>query len=121
MRKLLLLFATLTVLMISCERQPPLHLYDSAEADFNLPLIDLQLDVYWNYDLNYELSYDVKYDWRSEWYFGWDDNDRAVFGELGYTEPDEFNLRRYYTGDIPNGPRLSVRQDKVYGKTFSGR
>lgn len=121
MRKLLLLFATLTVLMVSCERQPPLHLYDSAEVDFTLPLIDLQLDVYWNYDLNYELTYDVKYDWRSEWYYGWDDNDRAVFGELGYTEPDEFNLRRYYTGDIPNGPRLSVRPDKVYGKTFSGR
>ena len=121
MRKLLLLFATLTVLMVSCERQPPLHLYDSAEVDFTLPLIDLQLDVYWNYDLNYELTYDVKYDWRSEWYYGWDDNDRAVFGELGYTEPDEFNLRRYYTGDIPNGPRLSVRADKVYGKTFSGR
>lgn len=119
MRKLLLLFATLTVLMASCERQPPLHLYDSAEVDFNLPLIDLQLDVYWNY--NWELSYDVKYDWRAEWYYGWDDNDRATFGELGYVEPTEFNLRRYYTGDIPNGPRLSVRPDKVYGKTFSGR
>ena len=50
MRKLLLLFATLTVLMASCERQPPLHLYDSAEVDFTLPLIDLQLDVYWKYD-----------------------------------------------------------------------
>ena len=71
MRKLLLLFATLTVFMASCERQPPLHLYDSAEVDFTLPLIDLQLDVYWNYDLNYELTYDVKYDWRAEWYYGW--------------------------------------------------
>ena len=121
MRKLLLLFATLTVLMASCERQPPLHLYDSAEVDFTLPLIDLQLDVYWNYDLNYELTYDVKYDWRAEWYYGWDDNDRAVFGEMGYVEPDEFNLRRYYTGDVPYGPRLSVRKDKVYGNTFSGR
>jgi len=117
MRKLLLLFATLTVLMASCERQPPLHLYDSVEVEFNLPMIDLQLDVYWNYDLNYE----VKYDWRAEWYYGWDDNDRAVFGEMGYVEPDEFNLRRYYTGDVPYGPRLSVRKDKVYGNTFSGR
>ena len=91
MRKLLLLFATLTVLMASCERQPPLHLYDSAEVDFTLPLIDLQLDVYWKY--NWELTYDAKYDWRAEWYYGWDDNDRAVFGEMGYVEPDEFNLR----------------------------
>jgi hypothetical protein len=117
MRKLL--FATLTVLMASCERQPPLHLYDSVEVDFNLPMIDLQLDVYWKYD--WELTYDVKYDWRSEWYYGWDDNDRAVFGEMGYVEPNEFNLRRYYTGDVPYGPRLNVRKDKVYGKTFSGR
>lgn len=103
--------------LFSCERQPPLHLYDSAEVDFTLPIIDLQLDVYWNY----ELTYGVYYDWTTEWYYGWDDNDRAVFGELGYTEPNEFNLRRYYTGDIPNGPRLSVHRDKVYGKTFSGR
>ena len=118
MRKLLL-FTTVTVLMVSCERQPPLHLYDSVEVDFYLPMIDLQLDVYWKYD--WELTYDVEYDWRSEWYYGWDDNDRAVFGELGYVEPNEFNLRRYYTGDIPNGPRLNVRKDKVYGRTFSGR
>lgn len=118
MRKLMqLLFASASLLAISCERQPPLHLYDSAEADFNLPLIDLQLDVYWNY----ELAYGIYYDWTTEWYYGWDDADRAVFGELGYTEPTEFNLRRYYTGNLRYGPHRSVHRDYIYGKTFSGR
>lgn len=118
MRKLIqLLFASASLLAMSCERQPPLHLYDSAEADFRLPIIDLQLDVYWNY----ELSYGIYYDWKAEWWYGWDETDRALLGELGYTEPNEFNLRRYYTGDRRYGPHQSVHRDKVYGKTFSGR
>ena len=109
--------AAMALFCSSCKREPPLHLYDSATADFQLPVIDLQLDVYWDY----EMVYGIHYDWRDEWYYGWDEDDRATFGELGYTEPTEFNLRRYYTADTPYGRHQRVYKDRVYGKTFSGR
>ena len=94
----------LAVSLVSCEREPPLHLYDAQEIDTDLPLVDLDLEVFWDY----ELSFDVQYDWHAEWYYGWDEHDLEIFGELGYTEPTVFNLRRYYTGEVPNGPHTSV-------------
>jgi hypothetical protein len=101
---------------VSCI-EPPLHLYNTKDVNLDIPVVDLDLQVYWDY----EMSFDISYDWEAEWHYGWDDTDLQMFGELGYSEPTTFNLRRYYTGDIPNGPRLSVRPDKVYGKSFSGR
>ena len=42
----------------------------------------------------------------------------AVFGELGYTEPTEFCLRRYYTSNVPKGPHTSVRAHTVTSNPF---
>ena len=103
--------------LFGCEREPELHLYDAAEVDYKLPLIDLELDVVWNY----ELFYGIDYDWQSEWYYGWDDNDRRIFGELGYTEPTVFNLRRYYTGSQAYGPHTNREAEKIYGHNYQGR
>ena len=116
MKKLITVLCLLP-LLASCERMPELHLYDSADVDYTLPLIDLNLEVYWDY----ELSYGVYYDWRAEWFYGWDEADKQLFGELGYTEPTVFNLRRYYTGEAPYTPHAYALSDKVYGNTFHGR
>ena len=114
MRRCLLpsLFA-LSLVFAACEREPELHLYDAAEVAFDLPIIDLSLEVYWDY----ELSYGVSYDWRSQWYYGWDDEDRQLFGEIGYEQPQAFHLRRYFTV-APYAPHTSVLSDYVKGTTF---
>ena len=118
MKKLVILFTAMVVLLtISCKREPELYLYDAADADFKLPIIDLQLDVYWDYTL----IYGIDYDWKAEWYYGWDDIDRQLFGELGYEMPSVFNIRRYYTNSQPYAPHDQVVSDKINGTTFHGR
>ncbi len=100
-----------------CSPEPPLHLYDAEEIALEMPVIDLALDVYWDY----ETDFGIDYNWRAEWYYGWDDVDREIFGELGYTMPKVFNLRRYYTASTPYAPHTSVIPNTVEGYTFSDR
>ena len=97
------LFAVLGVFglflsLIGCRREPPLHLYWE-KTEFEFPIVELDLEVYWDY----ELALGINYDWRAEWYYGWDDEDRRLFGEIGYTEPTAFNIRLYHTGDEAYG------------------
>lgn len=101
---------------VACEREPLLHLYDEGNVDLELPVVDLDLQVYWDY----EMSYGIHYDWRAEWFYGWDEEDKRIFGEMGYTTPNVFNLRRYYTGEHPNAHHTSVLPATVYGTHFRG-
>lgn len=99
------------VSLTSCYREPPLHLYDWG---LQFPMVELRLDIYWNYENNLGIDYD----WRSEWYYGWDEEDKRIFGELEYVVPNRFFLRRYYTGDVPYGSRIYKREAYVIGKVF---
>ena len=110
-----LLLPTLTFLY-ACERKPELHLYEGENVVIDLPIVDLDLQVYWDY----EMDFNVQYDWRAEWYYGWDETDTEIFGEIGYVLPSVFNLRRYYTGDEPNQPHQSVLAATVEGTHFQG-
>ena len=114
-----LIFFTLqaSLFFVSCTPEPPLHLYDAQEVELEQPVIDLNLEVYWDY----ELDFGLEYDWKTEWYYGWDEEDRRLFGELGYTEPTVFNLRRYYTVDVPYAPHNSVVANTVNGRQFRGQ
>lgn len=104
------------MLVCSCVREPELHLPGGARPDLDIPMVDLDLQAYWNY----ELEYGVSYDWRAEWYYGWDERDSLTFGPIGYTEPNVFNLRRYYTKHTPYSPHTSVLSTTVTGRTFHG-
>ena len=118
-RSLLLGFTSLTALsplVAGCERSPELHLHCGGHVTTELPVVDLELSVLWNY----EITGDIAYDWRQEWLYGWDDADRSIFGELGYTRPEAFNIRRYFTGTEPNGPHTRVLADKIHGKSYAG-
>ena len=101
----------------SCSPEPPLHLYDAQEVTMEIPVIDLELEVYWDYDM----IFGVNYEWKAEWYYGWDDYDRELWGELGYTSPTTFNLRRYYTANEQYAPHTSVLANTVEGTHFQGR
>ncbi len=111
-----LLFAVLLMLATAgCEREPMLHLHRSGNVDVDIPIVELELDVYWDYDINFGIDYN----WREEWYYGWDDRDREVFGEMGYTKPAEFQLRRYHTGNEARAPHTNVQRHHVKGYRFS--
>lgn len=107
-----------TSIIGGCNPIPPLHLRDGIDIDTDLPIIDIDLDVMWHYDLAYEFGYDTIYDWRKEWKYGWDDQDEAIFGPIGYTKPEAFNIRRYYQAHDTLAPRSQVLRDYVKGYKF---
>ena len=119
MRKAFLLptlTALLLIVMIACKRDPELHPYDAQPNETRLVFTELDLDTYWDY----EIDLGVMYDWRAEWYYGWDDEDRQIFGEIGYTMPNTFNIRRYFTGDVPYQPHTRVISNTIEGLVFRG-
>lgn len=107
--------------LAACKPEPPLHLYDSVEGGVDIPAPKLELSVVWDYRIEYSVGYTVKYDWRTEWYYNWDNEDINTWGEIGYTEPSKFYMRRYYCGDVPYGPHLRVESpDAFYGNHYQG-
>ena len=103
--------------LICCIRDPELHLFDGGEIDIDLPVVQLELDAYWNY----EITYGITYDWKAEWHYGWDETDYSIFGEIGYTEPTTFHLRRYFTGSTPKAEHTSVLANTITGTSFNGQ
>ncbi len=116
LRHIVLCLLAAMLLLTCCERNPELHLHrETKDITVDLPVVEIELTAYWNYvdSLGY------LYDWEDEWYYGWDDTDLSIFGELGYSTPEVFNLRRYFTGETPLAAHTSVLEDIVEGYTFS--
>lgn len=113
MKKIMIVCLLALLAFSSCYRKPDLHLY-WPEIEMQFPVVDLDLETYWDYEMNLGIDYD----WRAEWYYGWDDEDRRLFGELGYTEPSKFHLRRYYTGHVAGGHRLKRLEVFIEGKHY---
>lgn len=82
--------------------EPPLHLPEES------PEVELELQV----------QIDVNVDYDAEWFYGWDDKDKELFGELNYVEPTTFQLRRYFTGDEAYASHQNVLYDVVKGNTY---
>jgi len=101
----------------SCKREPPLHLYDGGNMETEIPFVDLDLEAYWNYGL----IFNVEYDWKAEWHYGWDSQDISLFGNIGYTEPSAYDLRRYYTGNTPYAQHTTVNSEYITQKYFHGK
>ena len=112
---MVLLAVVMVMMLAGCERKPELHLDYSGNINVDLPIVELELDVLWNYDAEAETGYN----WREEWYYGWDDEDKSLFGEIGYTKPSLFQIRRYYTGDQAYAAHTSVLSDVLNGYTYS--
>lgn len=111
-------FVITSIFTISCEREPMLHLHKGGtDISVELPDIDLELQLLWDY----LFSYDVEYDWQSEWLYGWDETDNELFGPLGYPEPTDFNIRRYFTNDVQFGQHTAPYKHYITGKTLSAQ
>lgn len=112
------IFVTLSLgfaALASCDPIPPLHLRYDQEVETELPIVEVNIDVMWQYDLAYAFGYDTTYDWRREWKYGWDEQDEALFGPIGYTKPSSFNIRRYFLGNDTLQKHTSVLRDHVDG------
>ena len=107
--------AGVAALLTNCVRKPDLHLDYIGELVTDLPIVELQLDVFWDYNTDIEGSYN----WRDEWYYGWDETDQSFFGEIGYTKPTSFQIRRYYTGSTAYGEHTSVLADLIDSYSYS--
>ena len=111
-----LLALTLGTCLTGCEREPMLHLHQGGtDVTIDVPMVDVDLQVIWDYNL----SYDVSYDWKAEWQYGWDDTDKELFGELGYDKPNVFNIRRYFTYDVKNGKHGEPYRHQITGNQLS--
>lgn len=111
-------FVITSIFTISCEREPMLHLHKGGtDISVELPDIDLELQLLWDY----LFSYDVEYDWQSEWLYGWDETDNELFGPPGYQEPTDFNIRRYFTNDVQFGQHTAPYKHYITGKTLSAQ
>ena len=97
----------------SCQREPPLNLHKGdTNLDVDLPAVDFELRVIWDY----LFSYDTQYDWQAEWFYGWDDTDTELFGNIGYAEPSAFEIRRYFTRDTQYGAHSAPYSHHVEGR-----
>ena len=117
------MYVTVALLFTSiiggCDPIPPLHLREEIDIDVKFPKVVLDFDVVWNYDLLYEFGYDTVYDWRKEWRYGWDETDSLLFGPIGYTLPEDFNIRRYYLGHDTLAKHTTVLRDQIHGHSFT--
>lgn len=102
--------------LMSCEREPVLYLHHDNQVNFDFAVIELSLDVYWDYNIGFNTSYD----WRTDWYYGWDDEDNRIFGHLGYVMPTAFNIRRYYMGETGQAHHTQVDAYYVKGNSYTG-
>ena len=86
------LFLFLTTFSITSCIEPPLHL-PGQEMKIILPQVDTDIDVAW----------DVHTDVQVKYHFGWDETDAALWDSLEYPMPKLIEVRRYYTGENPDG------------------
>ena len=102
MKKLhIFIYIAALFLLTSCI-EPPLHLPEEpAEVETVL-----------------EVEIDIDADLKTGWYYGWDEEDEKIFGEVNYTQPTSFQIRRYYTGDEANAAHRNVLQDLIDGYTY---
>lgn len=97
---------SLNMVVSSCI-EPPLHL-PGQEILTEMPAVETELSVVWNVDA----------DWETNWYYGWDQTDDEIWGSIGYPTPTSYQVRRYYTGDNPDGPHTEVDAFSIRGTSF---
>lgn len=91
--------------------EPPLNLpAEEVMVDMPAVLTEVKLDVVWN----------VNIDWATQWHYPWDDTDDELFGKIEYPTPTNWEVRRYYVGDIPHAPHTQAGTDgfTIYSTKF---
>lgn len=87
--------------------EPPLHL-PGQEILTEVPIVETRLEVVWN----------VEAGWEADWHYGWDVRDDSIWGGIGYTKPESYQVRRYFTGDKADSPHTEVDAFSIIGTSF---
>lgn len=114
----------LVTAMVGCRRLPTLydHNHQPGHIMTQLPVVDLNLNIYWDYTMDLGWDYNWQYDWQAEWIYGWDETDVNLWGEIGYVEPTHFHLRRYYTRNQAYGPHTRTPlPEYISGRSYSAQ
>lgn len=102
----LVLLLTTAVGVTSCI-EPPL-VRPAEKVMVETPLVVTDLEVVWNVDV----------DWKHDWYYGWDDTDISIWGDLEYPNPSSYEVRRYFLGQEPRVPHTTVDAFTIYSNRF---
>lgn len=92
--------------MTSCI-EPPLKL-PAQEVIVDMPMVLVDLDVVWHLDA----------DWKTHWWYGWDETDRKLWGDIAYPVPSSYEVRRYFLGNETRVPHTNVDPFTIYGTHF---
>ena len=91
---------------------PPLNL-PGQELLAEMPAVETELNVVWN----------VQIDWATDWYYGWDEKDDSIWGDIGYQMPKSYQVRRYYKGNNAHARHTNVdafsTRNSVFRRYFS--
>ena len=87
--------------------EPPLNL-PAQEVKIEMSMDLVVLDNVWN----------LEAEWEEYWYYGWDNIDRELWGDIGYPRPTSYEARRYFLGSKPHAPHTNVDPFTVYGNSF---
>lgn len=110
--KSVLTYLLFAMILVGCVREPPLHLHRGQPVEMYIPIVELDLKVFWQTDIG------VDYDWEKEWTYGWDAEDEKLFGPLGYTYPEVYNLRRYFNNDQKQALHTHREPFELYSTHF---
>ena len=104
--------AAVLLALTACDRKP-LYLCDHGGID--IPMADIDLDVYWDYSI--ELGID--YEWKVEWQYGFDDYPAELSEDkIGYSEPKGYNVYMYHK-DTQDGPYDNAKRGQTEGSMYS--
>ena len=87
--------------------EPPLKL-PAEEVLVDMPIVQVDIDVVWNLDV----------DWRKNWHYGWDEIDEELWGDIEYPTPSNYEVRRYFLGNMPRVPHTTVDAFTVFNTRF---
>ena len=102
----IVLLLTMAAGVTSCI-EPPLKL-PAEEVMVEGPDVIVDLDVVWNVDV----------DWDHDWYYGWDETDVRIWGNIEYPHPSNFEVRRYFLGNETRVPHTQVDAFTILGTRF---
>lgn len=88
--------------------KPPLQL-PAQELVAEAPAVETELEVVWNVDV----------DVHTDWHYGWDVDDEKFWdGGIGYKEPTNYEVRRYFQGANPGGKHTNIDPFTIFSKKF---
>ena len=103
---ILLIAAVILLNVVSCI-EPPLHL-PGQDLEVVMPQVETEMSIIW----------DVNVDMQTDWFYGWDETDESIWGDIGYTQPTGYEVHRYFKGDTPTAKHTNDEAFSIHSNRF---